>query len=375
MLHFAGPLLRLLRLQKNWSQETLCHGICTVSYLSKIEQGKAEPNDQLISELFERLGVAWRESADLIALRDELYECIFSLDNTTIESKIKLLDENWDQIAIGPCYADFVTIRAFYHKKPEWVPKELEPLLDPRQRALLAVLRDRHEEAYRIYPCPLTAACIGEEALLKGNYTLSLEYLQLAYDMAAREGYAHLMLYTQHCMAASCTNMGNFDAMNRHSRIAERLGRALGADDVVNTIRYNLAATKVEYGDFEEGYRYFSALENPDVLELHKLAVCCEALGKKEEAFLALDKAETLESTTPLKEELCYLVRYRLEHPDYLHDPIYGELLLDTYKKIATDLSFGFKRFHLRWVMEWLTANRQYRKAYEILNSFPEIRY
>ena len=29
----AGPLLRLLRLQRNWSQETLCHGICTVSYI------------------------------------------------------------------------------------------------------------------------------------------------------------------------------------------------------------------------------------------------------------------------------------------------------------------------------------------------------
>ena len=56
---FVGPLLRLLRLQRNWSQETLCHGICAVSYLSKIEQGKVEANEQLVTDLFERLDITW----------------------------------------------------------------------------------------------------------------------------------------------------------------------------------------------------------------------------------------------------------------------------------------------------------------------------
>ena len=51
---FAGALLRMVRLEKNWSQETLCQGICTVSYLSKIEQGKAQPNDALLRDLLGR---------------------------------------------------------------------------------------------------------------------------------------------------------------------------------------------------------------------------------------------------------------------------------------------------------------------------------
>ena len=57
----TGLLLRMLRLQKNWSQETLCHGICAVSYLSKIEQGKVEANAQLLADLFDRLAVVWKE--------------------------------------------------------------------------------------------------------------------------------------------------------------------------------------------------------------------------------------------------------------------------------------------------------------------------
>ena len=107
-------------------------------------------------------------------------------------------------------------------------------------------------------------------------------------------------------------------------------------------------------------------------MALHKLAVCCEELGKKEEALAALSRAESLESYVMLKNEMCALVRYRLEHPDYLHDASYGEILLDTYNRIEKELSSGFARFHLRWVTEWLTANRQYRKAFEILQHFPQ---
>lgn len=368
----VGPLLRLLRLQKNWSQETLCHGICAVSYLSKIEQGKVEANEQLLADLFARLDVEWDESSEMSILRNELYEGIFSWNDKFTRQKMEVLEENWNQMAVGPCYADFIVIRAFYHRKPEWIPKELEPLLDARQRALLALLRDRHEDAHHLYPCPLTALCIGEEAFHNGNYTLSLEYFQMAYDQAAREGYAYLMMYSQHYMAASYSDMGNLDAMYRHSRIAARLGHALGEDDVVNVIHYNIAATKAEYGDYKGAYAYFSALEEPDALALHKLAVCCEALGRTEEALAALDRAENLESGTALKTQMCELVRYRLEHPSYLHDPAYGELLMNTYERIEKELPSGFARFHLRWVTEWLTANRQYRKAFEILHTFPQ---
>ncbi|MBQ6877388.1 MAG: helix-turn-helix transcriptional regulator, partial [Oscillospiraceae bacterium] len=41
-MNYPGFLIKRERLLKNWSQEGLCKGICAVSYLSKIEQGKAE---------------------------------------------------------------------------------------------------------------------------------------------------------------------------------------------------------------------------------------------------------------------------------------------------------------------------------------------
>ncbi|MBQ6580357.1 MAG: helix-turn-helix transcriptional regulator, partial [Oscillospiraceae bacterium] len=55
-MSYTGFLIRKLRLEKNWSQEGLCKGICAVSYLSKIEQGKAEASEEILKALFERLG-------------------------------------------------------------------------------------------------------------------------------------------------------------------------------------------------------------------------------------------------------------------------------------------------------------------------------
>ena len=43
----AGALIRRARLEKNWSQEGLCRGICSVSWLSKIEAGREGADPEL----------------------------------------------------------------------------------------------------------------------------------------------------------------------------------------------------------------------------------------------------------------------------------------------------------------------------------------
>lgn len=52
-------LIRQARLRRDWSQDGLCLGICTPSYLSKIEQGKAEPSPEVTELLLRRLGLVW----------------------------------------------------------------------------------------------------------------------------------------------------------------------------------------------------------------------------------------------------------------------------------------------------------------------------
>ena len=134
------------------------------------------------------------------------------------------------------------------------------------------------------------------------------------------------------------------------------------------------AASQVECGRYQEAYGYFAALEHPRVMELHKLAVCCEGLGRPREALDALDRAETAPEEYPdraLCMGICGLVRRRLENPGYLRDPDYGAALMDVFNRCRRELPIGYAAFHLPRVLEWLTAGRQYKQAYELLRDFP----
>ena len=75
---FIGVLIRRERLRQNYSQEGLCRGICAVSYLSKIEQGKAEAGEDVVLPLLRRLGVDFETDEDFLtwagARIDVLYQ-------------------------------------------------------------------------------------------------------------------------------------------------------------------------------------------------------------------------------------------------------------------------------------------------------------
>ncbi len=63
----SGLLLRMERVRQNKGQKEICHGICTVSYLSKIERGQANPEPSLLALLFARLGIVYETDSCLIA--------------------------------------------------------------------------------------------------------------------------------------------------------------------------------------------------------------------------------------------------------------------------------------------------------------------
>lgn len=366
---FAGPLLRMLRLERNWSQETLCSGVCAVSYLSKIEQGRAQPNENLLYDLFAKLGIQWqpRTPADTLLI-ERAYEAFFSGDTREMEDCTARLSERWEQGAVGPDYLDLMVLLAYCGDDASGIPEPMKPLLDARQRCLLELASGAPEQAMRQYPCALTVLVAGAAAYREGNYTLALGYLQRAYDLACQNGYAHLMMDSQVYMANCYSDLRNAPAMESHSAIAGRLARALGAAETERVINYNRACTQMECGDYEAGYAFFSALKSENALDLHKLAICCEKLGKDQEAMDALDGAE--KDACGVEADMCRLVRYRLTHPDYLRQGDYGTLLLDTFHTLRRERPVGYARFHLPWVEEWCTANRQYRMIYEIMRDF-----
>lgn len=371
---YRGRLIARERLRREWSQAGLAQGICSVSYLSKIEAGKADASEEIVRALLAKLGLQVDDALEheAAARAEAAYEALFSGDPEGLRDLMGDADAKaYRATAAGP---DLLMLEALALHEP--LEKDLAPedCRSGRQRALLAVLQDDQLAAIGHLPCAYTYLEAGIHDYVKGSYAAAVEHLQAAYDLAARDGSARIMLYAKLYLGNCCCNQLDTAGMEKHYRVAGRLARALGDTGALDSIAYNTASGQIETGDYEAAYRHFSQLENPGKLALHKLAICCEKTGRTGEALAALGRAATLAEdglNAPLADRLCDLVRYRLEHADYLKHAAYGDLLLSCYETCVAELPMGYAAFHLPWVIEWYRANRQYRKAYELLANFP----
>ena len=375
-MSYYGNLILRERLARSWSQAGLCKDICTVSYLSKIETGKAQPSADVLRLLLARLGLHTDPALEAAGARcaEDGYERLFTGRFGELAAALPAAsDETYRATA---AWTDLLLLRQF-DTDGGALDAGLEAGMTPRQLAMQRLLQGRWDEALALLPNAFCHWRIGVSAYEAGCYEDAVEHLQAGYDLAARDGAARLMLLCRAYMGNCYCNRRDIERMRPHYTAARRLAQALGEQELLDSIAYNTAAVQIERGQFEEAYGYFSALDDPGVLALHKLAICCEKTGRTAEAYAALERAEaaeTAEQRSEAVEKMLAVVHFRLAHPDYLHCDAYGALLLDCFACCRTRLPQGYAAFHLPWVVEWYTAARQYKKVCELLTEFPDIR-
>ena len=378
-MNYVGFAIRKKRLENNWSQEGLCKGICAVSYLSKIEQGKTEASDEVIVQLFKKLGIEWITNETVLIegkkFVEEWYDAVFSEDYNASLTFKKKLDEKFGILENSPYAIDIFLLKNLTSEEGCRLDEKLEVCMDFRQLSMQRFLEGKFEEAQKLYPCAFLYLRAGYAAYEKGDNYLALEELQKAYETACEEGRVRIMMMAKLYITNCYSNIGDITSMEHHGEIAKRLANSLGENGYIETVDYNYFATRMEKGDFVKAYEYFSKLSNPSAFSLHKLAICCEKLGKIEEAFSAIEKEKKAEADTQEAKEFadqaCELVVFRLSHEDYLSHADYGKMLLNYFNLCREKMPTGYAKFHLPWVMEWFTANRQYKQAYELLEDFP----
>lgn len=361
-----GFRLRRERMRRDWSQEGLCRGICAVSWLSKLEQGKADASPEVLSMLLERLELPpYDDDPALGAAVEAQYERVFSGERDW-EAFTPLLG----RLQSSPWAADALVLDALRRGDasdldPAWVD-----CFDARQRAMYLLLKGKDMAAAELLPNAFFRMQVGIDAYERGAYYDALPALEQAYRSAAEEGRPRLMLQAKLFSGNCYCNMLKFEQMERHYAVARRLAQALDAARDLAAMEYNEASSWVERGDYARAEKFFAALGQPGVMELHKLAICREKLGDPAGALAALDRAAGMQSDYPpteLSERMLALVRLRVEQPDYLRSEAYGRLLLESFARFRKELPSGYVSFHRPWVLEWLLAHRQYKEAYALL--------
>lgn len=373
-MNYISFKIRQERMQRNWSQEGLCTGICSVSYLSKIEQGKADPSPEIVRLLMERLGIEWHDEQDGCSgqLIEQAQELLLS-DET--DSFFLLLETpEWKRCKNSRWELDWLLLEHFSVPPEESLDPSLEICMDQKQLALQRHLQGRWEEALRLWPCGWMYLGAGESYYCQGDTARAVEFLQIANDLAAQEGRPRIMLRARSFMGNCYCNIHDFASMERHYRAARRLALALDEPDFLRNIEYNIATSRLEEGECDAFLSYFEKLDQPTGIDLHKLALCYEKLGRRDDALAALDLADIMGSSLlgNALPQMCNLVRLRLNDPNYLDSESYGEALLSCFALCKEHLPMGFCLFHLPWMLEWYEHHRQYKQAYSLLMDFPD---
>lgn len=391
MHNLYGSLLRRERLRHNLSQEDLCRGICVPSYLSKIEQGQADPSPDVLTALFAALGLTLETDEGFLsrarAALDALFDALRFLQEP--EASASFMRENLQRLFCSALHVDaaLAALLLGMGDRDELCAglSACLPDLTPAQRALFYLGRaqgqtqpDRRladlRAADQAAPDARTAVCLLRALYETGDYTEALEMAQTAYARGAQEGNVLAMLEAAYLCGTTHANLGQLDAMLRHYDRALHLDHCAGTG-LAGSVAYNTGATLLEYHRYEEALPHLLAAQDAgreDCMTLHKLCLAYAALNRPEEAAAALEAARAaVPADAPeLTRDMLDLAAFRLR-PGYADDPAYAALLERVFASSAQVFHFGFRRFYGFELMALRVRQRRYKEALALSHEFP----
>ncbi|MGL4799515.1 MAG: tetratricopeptide repeat protein, partial [Cellulosilyticaceae bacterium] len=398
-------LIKKYRLDQNMSQESLCKGICAISYLSKIEAGLVTASPDIISLLFDALHISYITDETFLAEGKDTLVAFFKayffqyIDECQRLFNILLVDE--PKYLSSPLMLDYLFAKAFeasWHTPSDALSlihdlSSYESTLDESKHYYLLFLQGKlHMDLKRDYDQAISffsqannlrqtspgLALLSLCYFFKGQYPLSIDMNESAYKRAIDEGNISWALNICLTQAGSYSNMKNIYLMLKYYDRALNLCEGIGDLKYKEDIYYNLGATFLTLKDYAKALSYclhslaLARVNHREHISLyHKLALIYLEIGNKEEAssyltlaFEALAKDEEHQFSAMRKS--LDIVAIRVEDPNYLYNPLYLETLEYVYNHIEKELHFGFKQFHGDYLITCYKANRRYKDALRV---------
>lgn len=188
-LEKIGKQVFYKRLQQKMTQEELCQGICSVSYLSKIENGKIEASEEILQLLCARLEIAVTDlrdvEEDVKGKLDEWLNALVHLDKQQVERIYEELQGEMKHVLdfeIINYYKLLYTRYLIMKRDFPAVEKELESL-------------KKMYKKYSPFQKLLYTYSKGLYYFLQHRYKKALEYLTRTEVMAKEQGYHENGIY------------------------------------------------------------------------------------------------------------------------------------------------------------------------------------
>ncbi|MBE5905382.1 MAG: helix-turn-helix transcriptional regulator [Lachnospiraceae bacterium] len=391
MNQMMGYLIRSNRMKQKMSQEQLCKGVCAVSYLSKIESGIAEPNDEIIRQLFERLEIEYTSNSEEIAeYKDFLFQyfdAFFHHEPTVeMEEQIYKNRKRMENSEVSIEYQLFCIYNAGVDDKgvAERLLKNVEQYRDYMSENALFLyymakgmygqtVKERtqaYQKARQVRDCSLVYEALMYEAFNEGEYQEALNDCRVGYERAMQEGFLLVAKQISFLEGVCYGNQGNLEGMLKAYKRTRELSR--GDKRIAASIDYNVATVYIEQNRHKDAIPYLlSALkqeqeEKSAFLINHKLAMAYEKLGEKELGHAYLAMAGRLSTQlSSIYQDMVKMARLRYEE-DYMNSKEYEQLLF-SFGNMEKSMGIDFVKFYKPYMVEWLKAKRKYKEALRLV--------
>ena len=191
MQDYRGLFIKKYRKEKEYSLEALAHGICSVSYLSKIENNEVLASDEIINLLMKKLKIAILDEAevkDVKRLLDLFFKKLFDYDPKVVEvsKQLEQYENKVDGSSVYIYYQLYVVFsREFCHSK-------LNSKIDLEN--YLSYMNEKEKALFHVYQ-----VCIQKEEyafkdekmelfILKGQaaFEIKKQHIFKAYDLLTK---------------------------------------------------------------------------------------------------------------------------------------------------------------------------------------------
>lgn len=391
-----GSIVRLNRIKKNMNQKELAKGICVPSYLSRIENGELLPSEDVISILFDRLGLKYNDDDEFIEDGLQEFEEFFdNLNFNEFDNTNKLfsgIEEKEEAYITSPLILDYYLVKlARYCSTPE------RDKFESAKNSILAaydLLSQSQEYLYNFY--------IGVDTLnVKGDIEEGKSYIEKA--LSSKEtGHCYYWLsyvyrvknnpikaYDSIKRALSLyVEEGNFiSIMESYEKTAEVYFMLDNHADAITYLKMALRMAKklnnsyyIEYTNSIIAWSYFkiqdynkalSCLRSNSGLIDHRLIIPDSmiesliyfTLKDKEKLKISINKLFSPDSIEHLGEEMSNIFfkffTFYLENDNYLKSPIWEGLLI--YIIDGTTRLVELRKVFVSYLKEYYIHNRRYK--------------
>ncbi len=299
-----GFLLKAARLREKKEQKEAADGICTVSYLSRIENNQVIPHPDLMGNLLRKAGF------ETLSEDKKLYY------TQKIEKFLESYLEDAETIPASPFTKEEIeevkrTSFALYIDLIEYIlsgkeSEELEKfnhLLSIEAEAIfhmhkgaMKMLLEETEKAVELYPTTASYTYYATELWRRKEITKALEAISRAEALMLEDGNIRYFPYIEMLKGGIANYIDPKEAMHHYDK-AIKLGRILNHPKLTDQALYNAGASAIlDLDDAPLAEKYLSQIQSEEgFLFFHKLFLTYTKLGKEEEARIYLEKMKAAE--------------------------------------------------------------------------------